>query len=408
MSHLPSPESRPLVPLVITVPKWCLSGANTFLEALMRALSERGYRPILLLSRPGEPEMPYPEGVEIQQLPPTEWFEIKKRQRLLAEHLKGLEPCVFLPNYDFDMALAAPALSPKVAMLGILHSDEFVYYDCLKAVAPYWAGVVAVSEHIEAQAARRVPALGKRLQRIAYGIAAPAGQRPRKRSEGEPLKVVYCGRIIQYQKRIQDLARIIEQCRNRKLPVTFTLVGEGGDRPALEAELAQAITDGYVTFTGRLSPDAVFRAFAEHDVIILTSAFEGLPLVLLEAMSAGCIPVVTRIDSGVNELVETGHSGYLLPVGDTDAFVQQLADLSSDHERCHRLSQAAYDRIHGGPYAIESVAEAYHTAIHKAIQFRQDHPTPAGKPILPRDFRLGFRLKRKLFKLLGLKVRQPY
>lgn len=108
----------------------------------------------------------------------------------------------------------------------------------------------------------------------------------------------------------------------------LTLIGDGPEREALEAEAKAAGLQHHLRFLGYQSQDAVAKALSEHDIFVLPSFAEGVPVVLMEAMAAGRPVVTTRI-AGVPELVDDGLSGLLVPPGNAGALRAALAQLLS-------------------------------------------------------------------------------
>jgi glycosyltransferase involved in cell wall biosynthesis len=81
--------------------------------------------------------------------------------------------------------------------------------------------------------------------------------------------------------------------------------------------------------------------YHEHDVLVLPSRAEGLPIALLEAMAAGVVPVVSDLPSGIPEVVEPGVNGYRPGPGDVAGFAAAIAELARDRDRVESLSAAA-------------------------------------------------------------------
>jgi glycosyltransferase involved in cell wall biosynthesis len=90
-------------------------------------------------------------------------------------------------------------------------------------------------------------------------------------------------------------------------------------------------------------PDAP-QLVAAFDVALLTSRYEGLPYSLLEAM-ANRVPVVASDATGNRDVIEHGHSGCLLPVGDVAGFVRSTLQLLNDQARRRQLGAAARERV---------------------------------------------------------------
>jgi glycosyltransferase involved in cell wall biosynthesis len=80
---------------------------------------------------------------------------------------------------------------------------------------------------------------------------------------------------------------------------------------------------------------------AEHDVFVLPTRVEGLPVALLEAMGCGLVPVVSNIPSGVPDVVADGVTGFLPEVGDVDGFAHAIARLAADRSLLERFSGEA-------------------------------------------------------------------
>jgi glycosyltransferase involved in cell wall biosynthesis len=115
---------------------------------------------------------------------------------------------------------------------------------------------------------------------------------------------------------------------------------------------------------------------AEHDVFVLPSRAEGLPISLLEAMSVGLVPVVNDVTSGVEEVVTSGASGYRVPVGDVGAFASAIAQLDGNRRLLEELSQAARQKIESD-FPIERAAREYDELFARWRELRRVKPRPA-------------------------------
>jgi glycosyltransferase involved in cell wall biosynthesis len=124
---------------------------------------------------------------------------------------------------------------------------------------------------------------------------------------------------------IDSFARIA-----RDLPAwDLVIVGEGGDRAALEAQVRAAGLTGRVLLPGQVGnmPDWYRRA----DLYALSSRFEGFSMTIVEAMASGCAVVSFDCDAGPGDIITHGEDGLLVPqVGDPQAFADALATLMRD------------------------------------------------------------------------------
>jgi starch synthase (maltosyl-transferring) len=122
----------------------------------------------------------------------------------------------------------------------------------------------------------------------------------------------------------------------------FLVVGEGRDRAALEAEAGRLGIAERVRFTGvRHDVPALLGAV---DVLALTSLYEGLPNVVIEAMAAGAVVVATDV-GGVRELVVPEETGFVVPVRRPDLTAAAIGRLLADPPRARAMATAARRRV---------------------------------------------------------------
>jgi glycosyltransferase involved in cell wall biosynthesis len=156
--------------------------------------------------------------------------------------------------------------------------------------------------------------------------------------DGGPPLVVAVGRLAE-PKDALTLVRALAAVPGR--PFTALLVGDGPDRPSVEAEVRALGLQDVVTLTG--TREDVPALLAQADVFALSSRSEGAPLSILEAMAAG-LPVVSSRVGGVPELVVDGETGLLVPPGDPEALAVALGRLVADPGLRRRLGAAGRER----------------------------------------------------------------
>jgi glycosyltransferase involved in cell wall biosynthesis len=119
------------------------------------------------------------------------------------------------------------------------------------------------------------------------------------------------------------------------------LVGDGPDRPAVEAEIRMLGLQASVKLAGERGD--VPALLADSDLFVLSSRSEGLPVSVLEAMAAE-LPVVASGVGGLAELVVDGETGILVPPGDSSALAAALGRLVEDRELRRSLGAAGRAR----------------------------------------------------------------
>ena len=192
----------------------------------------------------------------------------------------------------------------------------------------------------------------------------------RERDEAAPFRVGFAGRLAE-MKGVHHLVDSVATLRNDDCEVTASIAGEGPLRESL-ARRAKATGDAEaVRFLGQI--DDVGRFFGEIDALVLPSLdTEGLPLVLLEAMSSG-LPCVATDVGGSAEAVVDGETGFVVPRGDTDALANVIRTLAQDRKRAAAMGQAGRTRAEAA-FSRERMAADY------VRLFRQRGLLPALEP----------------------------
>ncbi len=149
-----------------------------------------------------------------------------------------------------------------------------------------------------------------------------------------PFKIVCTGTLHE----VKGQAYLIDACRelrDRQVNFECHLIGDGPDREALKSRVAALGLTKHIVLHGRLPQDEVARHLASADVLVAPSVptkcgrREGIPVVLMEAMSAG-VPVIASDLSGIPELVLDGETGLLTPPRDVERLSAALLRMASD------------------------------------------------------------------------------
>jgi len=189
--------------------------------------------------------------------------------------------------------------------------------------------IVAVSGDMADDLARSIGVPRARIDMILNPVITPdlhaLGASPLSHpwfAPGQPPVVVGIGRL-ERQKDFPTLIRAVARVR-RSRPVRLLILGEGGKRPALEA-LVQALgLEEDVALPGFVENPYAYLARAQ--VFSLSSIFEGLPTVLIEALALGTPVVATDCRTGPREILDDGRLGRLVPMGQPEALAAAIAE----------------------------------------------------------------------------------
>jgi len=179
---------------------------------------------------------------------------------------------------------------------------------------------------------REHPAIRATIDVIPYGAPTPDPAALSVRPHGSKLRLLYVGHLSQRK----GISYLFDAMRRLEGVATLTLVGTrvGGSCAALDLELKRH------NWVGTVPHGRVLEIMSEHDVFVFPSLFEGLALVLLEAMARG-LPVITTHNSGGSMVVDDGTNGFIVPIRDSTAIVERVLELHEDRNRLEAMRSEA-------------------------------------------------------------------
>lgn len=151
------------------------------------------------------------------------------------------------------------------------------------------------------------------------------------------------------QKDFPTLIRSIAHVQETR-PVRLLILGEGQDRPELEALVRQLGLEESVSLPGFVANPYAYMARAS--VFVLSSRWEGLPTVLMEALYCGAPVVATDCPSGPREILRDGQYGQLVPVGNVTTLAHAIETTLEDNTA--RPPQESWQ-----PYELANVVNRY-------------------------------------------------
>jgi glycosyltransferase involved in cell wall biosynthesis len=306
-----------------------------------------------------------------------------KQKRLwggvLTEHRVRLIHAHFGP---FAMDLLPLAKKLGIPMVVTFHgADASVYLNIRKYVRELpelvdYARVITVSRDM----ADRLAALGIKPPRLSVhyiGVPVEDFQYVERRPVGEKLREGLTIRFLQvsnfievkgHRFTVEAFSRYAAQQRNAEL----ILAGDGPLRRDIEALCSSLGVGDRVRFTGRIAKDEVIAlmseadAFVQHSVTLPNGRKEGLPTVLMEAMSTG-LPVISTLHTGIPELVDHGVNGFLVAERDVDAFVSIMEGLADADPEVGRRAREKVEREFNMSLQNEKLMDIYRRAIDEKV-----------------------------------------
>ena len=335
MANTPAPPPPPT--LVLLPGGLAVSGVALWAVRLTSELAARGAEVTLVLFAPNRDsaklDLPIDARVrvvDLGHLPPIETCEgnlAPYLPRIVEEthQLAQAGTVAVLPNQHGDCFGIAAALTQtlgsRIRVIGTAHSDNAYDLRLLTHYAPMLTRFVAVSRTLEDKIHDELPTRTGDIARIPYGVPIPQTKHRRIPSAPGTLRLLYAGRYEHRQKRIMTLPKLAELLAESGIDCELTIAGEGPAGRELRSACERLAR---VRVLGAQSQDEMAALLGAHDAMVLPSRYEGLSIAMLEAMAHGCVPIVTRCDSGSAEAIEHERSGLIADVS-PDADERQAA-----------------------------------------------------------------------------------
>jgi glycosyltransferase involved in cell wall biosynthesis len=329
-------------PIAFFLPSVRGGGAQRVIVNLAQGITERGIPVDLVLS--------VADGVFLDQLPPAARVVDLRASRLvrslgpLTGYLRREQPRVLVSSMTHAnlIALWAAKLArrhtPVVATVHNTMSQStgvngrvsaWLGSNLLRTFYPWAASIVAVSRGAADDLIRTSGLPGAQVHVVYNPVITPSllasaaepPDHPWFDGKGAPV-ILGVGRLTG-QKDFPTLLRAFARYR-RQRPGRLVILGEGEDRPILEALVAELDLSQDVALPG-FRPNAM-AYMARSALFVLSSAWEGLPTVLIEALAVGTRVVSTDCPSGPREILQEGLLGALVPVGDEAALAQAMVE----------------------------------------------------------------------------------
>lgn len=160
------------------------------------------------------------------------------------------------------------------------------------------------------------------------------------------------GRLVEQKGQVYflEMMRILKQ----KYPdIKGLVIGEGPLKEKLIHKAKELQLEKSVVFTGLRKDIPDLLNFI--DILVSSSTYEGLPMILLEAMAAGKPIVATRV-GGNPEIIDDGKTGFLVPAKDPQALVDRVASLLDDNEYSKKIGDSAQEKVKK-LYSIEKMLQ---------------------------------------------------
>ena len=274
-------------------------------------------------------------------------FKLLKHKSILSKHLRSIRPDIVVSLFDNGSSII-PKIndgSKKIlevhfsrfkrkqyerkGLLGII--DRILSKQDLKTAKSYDHFVVLTNED------KGYWGMDKNISVIPNALNNMFRNIDLKETE-RTNKIIAVGRLA-HQKHFSELIHIFSAIHDKAPDWGLEIIGNGPDKDRL-----QKLIDGLgLNSKVMLSPatSTILEKYLTGSIDAMTSRYEGLPMVLLEAQACG-LPIISYdCKCGPKDIINDGIDGYIIPMGDRQLFADKLLELIKDQELRLRMGNAA-------------------------------------------------------------------
>jgi glycosyltransferase involved in cell wall biosynthesis len=183
---------------------------------------------------------------------------------------------------------------------------------------------------------KKIPNRIKDIHFIPYGII------PSERSNittNSTLKLVYFSRFDE-SKGVQNIPKIDKLLRENGVHVKWLLMGDG---PLKEKTFNSIKNNANFEYFKPKNTKEIFNQLEKCDLFILPSYKDGLPVAMLESMSAGVVPIVFNFNEGIKDII--GNAGFVIETDDFDGLVKTISHLDNDRPSLNVIKHRARNLV---------------------------------------------------------------
>ena len=217
--------------VVVPCTDWSVSGVNSALEAIGQELIGRGWDVEIVFTRNrAYVEASAGAGRRLPELPhrwlPPHRAGIDAMWETLIAEIQTEAPCIVFTTYDFYGNSVVPALTNDIGVVMWAQADDGDYYEQTYRLGRYCNAIVCVSNRIREEVTAIHPGIAERAHVIHNTSIAATDVLPREPRRSDKLRIVYTGRLVQYQKRVLDFVTLADELEALGVDFTIDLVGD--------------------------------------------------------------------------------------------------------------------------------------------------------------------------------------
>lgn len=358
--------------LFIAPSAYPLGGVQTWLDAMLHGLGDRGWAPILGLvcgewhkPEPYLQQHPWHHVVRIENTTGTRSGRIRALRKTIRRVRPNLTVGVNIADVYDAFVLSRMGRCFRIAMA--LHGIEPEWVGEVNRLSGCIDSVICTNQLTKYILERLSDIETERVYYAPCGVEnAPSTQRTTVAAA--PFRILFAARLEESQKRVFDLPCIVAQLSASGVPFELTIAGDGPDRAELERRLSVVSGAENVRMVGNVPREILLHSFlASADSFLVTSEWETGPITIWESMQYQ-IPVVTSryLGSGRENSLRHNENCLMFDVGDTASAARELVKLVNTYPLRRRLVEGGLALVRSR-YSVKASLDAWESAFEQTL-----------------------------------------
>jgi len=331
-----------------------IGGAERQLLQLVKNLDKQRFLPVLLTLRDGRMRKDFEEAVKVRVVG-KRWkfdplFLLELTKIIKQEKPDILHTFMFTSNTWGRIAGIITGVPVIVASERSMDSWKKWYHFLIDKILGFFTKkIVCNSEEVKNLCVSKLKLRDQKFTVIINGIDLDFYEETSVKleikkefgiEEGE--RIVLSGGRLSWEKGLEYLVYSAKRVINEFPAVKFLIAGEGPEKEKLKKLVEKLLLKNKVVFTG-YRKDLPF-IIKTSDIVVLSSLWEGMPNLLLEAMALGK-PIVATNVGGCKEIIKDGKNGFLVEVKDVENLAERILVLLKNQTLCTKMGERGFEIV---------------------------------------------------------------
>ncbi len=278
----------------------------------------------------------------------TDYVEVREKIETIARILEQYVPFTIYLTDIFYLYIATQLLKRKygeqVRIISMAHgSDPFTITQHGEASGTV-ERILCVSQFIQDAIIKNYRLSNEFVLHKSSPVLYEKGYQKPKLKEQDKVVIGYAGRIVKPIKRADLLLPLMIELEKKKVKYEITVAGTGDYLPELQEDVRERKLEHRIKFMGRIPHEQMSEFWKKCHIYLALSEFEGMSISMLEAMSYGNVPVVTRVN-GINEFIKDAENGFTCQFGNLEVISSRIHELQQDKIQLEKMSLQARQTI---------------------------------------------------------------